>query len=120
VCAFRGHGPAHIAGKRVVIFSFRSIGILSRDTILTVMRFVPLCSDYELVQMRLLYLSEREANLAVCKPGVEVADCPEQATCALGKLLHCAMPFERHADGTACVLNAEAEEEVNAVVEALG
>lgn len=39
--------------------------------------------------------------------------------CAGGKLHYCDLPFEKKEDGTACVLTAEVEEEVNAVVDAL-
>lgn len=67
----------------------------------------------------LIHLSERDASQAVCKKGAEVADCPAQATCGGGGILTCDFPLERKMDGSACVLTAEAKEEVDAVVEAL-
>eukprot|EP00903_Cladosiphon_okamuranus_P005349 g5345.t1 len=63
--------------------------------------------------------SERDAIQAVCKKGAEVVDCPEQATCGRGKILACNIPLEKKMDGSACVLNAVAKEEVDAVIEAL-
>lgn len=70
-------------------------------------------------RVRLIHLSERDASHTVCKMGAEIADCPDQATCGGGSILACDFPLERKVDGSACVLTAEAKEEVNAVVEAL-
>lgn len=69
--------------------------------------------------IHLTHLSERDAIQSACKKGAEVVDCPDQATCGGGSILACDFPLEKKMDGSACVLTAEAKEEVNAVVEAL-
>ena len=71
------------------------------------------------MSMSFVNLSERDASQAVCKKGAEVADCPAHAVCGGGGILTCDFPLERKMDGSACVLTADAKEEVDAVVEAL-
>lgn len=65
------------------------------------------------------HISERDAKQAICKKGTEVMDCPDRATCRGGSIIDCEVPLEIKMDGSACVLTAEAEEEVDAVVQAL-
>lgn len=73
------------------------------------------------ISSHVAHLSERDTNQAasICKKGADVVDCPDQATCGGGAILSCSFFLERKMDGSACVLTAEAEEEVDAVVQAL-
>lgn len=55
----------------------------------------------------------------ICKVGAELVECPAPATCGLGRILTCEIPFDIAEDGEGCALNAAAAEEAEVVVKAL-
>lgn len=66
-----------------------------------------------------LWTLHSDEDPSVCEKGAQVAECPREATCRLGRILSCELPFNLAADGQGCVMSRELEEEVHAVVEVL-